>query len=149
MATPKSDDRGRGSGIAPAGLREVASLYVSIVCAIDGARFVAVGSSEQECLARVASYVAEQAVGQLTPPSACRVSELLAAGDAGAAVSEYFRHAGERWETEWLVTTSLHPDSRSTAWSGDVPLPALLQAGTRSALPELSRPGLSQRSGER
>jgi len=96
---------------------------VSIVCAIDGARFVAVGSSEQECLARVASYVAAQAVGQLSPPSACRVCELLVAGDTGAAVSEYFRHTGERWETEWLVTTPLHPDSRSNAWSGDVPLP--------------------------
>ncbi len=123
MATPKSDHRGRASSIGPVGRREGASLYVSIVCAIDGARFVAVGSSEQECLARVASYVAAQAVGQLSPPSASRVCELLLAGDAGAAVSEYFRHTGERWETEWLVTTPLHPDSRSTAWSGDVPLP--------------------------
>jgi len=96
---------------------------VSIVCAIDGARFAAVGASEQECLAQVASYVAEQATGQLNPPSACRVHELLAAGDVDAAVVEYFRHTGERWEAEWLVTTPLHPGSRSTAWSGTVPLP--------------------------
>ena len=104
-------------------LRGGASLYASIVCAVDGARFVAVASSEEECLAQVASYVTEQAVGQLNPPSACRVRELLAGGDAAAAVAEYFSHTGERWEAEWLVTASLRPDSHSTAWSGDVPLP--------------------------
>ena len=108
------------------GRQEGASLYVSIVCAVDGARFAAVASSEQECLAQVALYIAEQAVGQLNATSACRVRNLLAAGDAAAAVAEYFRHTGERWETEWLVTTALRPNSGSTAWSGDVPLPALV-----------------------
>lgn len=104
-------------------VRPSAALYVSIVCAADGARFATVAASEQECLAQVASYVAEQAARQLWPPSVLRVQDLLATGNAAGAVAEYFRHAGERWDREWLVTTSLHPDPRSTAWSGSVPLP--------------------------
>ena len=107
----------------PAIGRSSASLYVSIVCAIDGARFVAIAASEKECLAQVVSYVAEQASRQLWPPSALRVRELLVAGDVATAVTEYFRHTGERWDREWLVTTSLNPDLHSTAWSGTIPLP--------------------------
>jgi hypothetical protein len=102
-----------------------AAMYVSIVCAADGARFATVAASEQECLAQVASYVAEQAARQLWPPSGQRVRDLLAAGDTGAAVAEYFRHAGERWDREWLVTASLAPDPASTAWSGPIPLAEL------------------------
>ena len=119
MSTPRSDDRGRARS-------RDELLYVYIVCAVDGARFAAVAASEPECVAQVASYVAEQAAGQLHPPSACRVRELLADGDTNAAVAEYFRHTGERWEAEWLVTASLHQDSGSTAWSGSVPLPELV-----------------------
>lgn len=119
MPTRKSNNRGRAE-------RQGELLYVSIVCAVDGARFAAVAASEPECLAQIASYVSEQAAGQLHPPSACRVRELLAAGDPLEAVGEYFRHTGERWEAEWLVTASLRPDLRSTAWSGPVPLPALV-----------------------
>ena len=99
------------------------TLCVSIVCALDGARFVAVAASEQQCLAQVASYVAKQARGQLRAPSARRVLEHLAAGDAAAAVAEYFCYVGERWEVEWLVTTSLNPNPLSTTWSSLVPLP--------------------------
>ena len=102
-----------------------ALLHVSIVCAIDGARFAAVAASEQECLAQVVSYVAEQAGQQLWPSSALRVRELLSAGDAAAAVTEYFHRTGERWDREWLVTTSISPDLCSTAWSGTIPLPKL------------------------
>lgn len=124
MSTPRSDGRDRARS-------RDELLYVCIVCAVDGARFAAVAASEQECLAQVASYVAEQAAGQLHPPSACRVRELLADGDMNAAVAEYFRHTGERWEAEWLVTASLHPDSGSTAWSGSVPLPQLARGVNR------------------
>ena len=101
------------------------ALYVSIVCSTDGARFASVAASEGDCLAQVASYVAEQASPQLWPTSALRVHELLAAGDAAAAVAEYFRHTGERWEREWLVSASLDPDPHATAWSGAIPLPEL------------------------
>lgn len=118
----------RTTGADPAALKAAAALYVSIVCAIDGARFAAVATSEQDCLVQVASYVAEQAVRQLTPASARRVYELLAAGDAIAAVGEYFRRAGERWEAEWLVTAPLNPDPQSTVWSGTVPLLAAARA---------------------
>ncbi len=109
----------------PSITRPSAPLYVSIVCAADGARFATVAASEQECLAQIASYVAEQAARQLWPRSVLRVRDLLAAGAAAAAVAEYFRHAGERWDREWLVTTLLDPDPRSTAWSGTIPLPEL------------------------
>jgi len=102
------------------------TVYVSIVCAIDGARFAAVAASKEQCLAQVASYVAKQARGQLRAPTVDRVLEHLAAGDAATAVAEYFSHTGERWEAEWLVTTSLNPDPFSTTWSGAVPLPKRL-----------------------
>ena len=122
------DEHAPAAGGGPFGGRLSATLYVSIVCAIDGARFASVGTSRQECLAQVASYVAEQAERQLRPPWASRVHELLAAGDAATAVAEYFRHTGERWDREWLVTTLLTPDPRSTAWSGAIPLPGTGQA---------------------
>ncbi len=101
---------------------ERAALHISIVSAVDGPRFAAVAASEQECLAQVAAYVAEQAAGELWPPCAHRVHGLLAAGDMAGAVAEYFRHSGERWDTEWLVTTVLGLDPLATAWSGTVPL---------------------------
>lgn len=106
--------------IAP--VRQDASLCVSIVCAIDGARFVAVAATEQDCLVQVASYVAEHASLQLWSSSARRVHDLLGAGDLAAAVADYFQHAGERWEAEWLVTARLGPGARAGAWSGMVPL---------------------------
>jgi trehalose/maltose hydrolase-like predicted phosphorylase len=89
----------------------------------DGARFATVAASEKDCFAQVVSYVAEQAGRQLWPSSALRVHGLLAAGDAAAAVTEYFRQTGERWDREWLFTTSLNPGLHSTAWSGAIPLP--------------------------
>ncbi len=99
------------------------SLYLAIVCAIDGARFVAVAENEPQCVARVAAYVKEQAPEQLSPPSVGRIHELFAAGDVTGAVAEYFRRSGERWDAEWLVTTCLRADPRSAVWSGTVPFP--------------------------
>lgn len=107
----------------PAIGRPSGSLYVSIVCSSDGARFASVAASEHECLAQVASYVAEQTGRQLWPASAQHVRDLLAAGDMASAVEEYFRRAGERWEREWLVSASLDPDRYAAAWSGAIPLP--------------------------
>lgn len=103
-------------------LRQHDSLCVSIVCAIDGARFVVVAATEQECLVQIASYVADHATLQLWPSSARHVHGLLAAGDLAAAVADYFQHANERWEAEWLVTARLDPGSCKGAWSGMVPL---------------------------
>ncbi len=104
-------------------VRQDTSLCVSIVCAIDGARFIAIAATEQDCLVQVASYVADHASLQLWPSSAHHVHDLLAAGELAAAVADYFQHAGERWEVEWLVTAQLGPDPRAGAWSGMVPLP--------------------------
>lgn len=123
LLTPKERVISTGSGRLVRRLS--APLYVTIVSGTDGARFASVAASEQESLAGVATYVAEQAARQLWPPSALQVQELLTAGDATAAVAEYFHHAGERWDREWLVTTSLEPNPHSTAWSSTVPLPEL------------------------
>ena len=140
MSTPKPNDFDLVSGPISAAGRQPATLYVSIVCAVDGARFAAVASSEQGCLAQVATYVSEQAAGQLKAESATRVRELLEAGDAAAAVAEYFQHTGERWEPEWLVTTALRLDPRSSAWSGAIPLPESVPGWNRVRLASVGLP---------
>ena len=101
---------------------ENAVVFVSVIWAIDGPRFAAVASTESDCLAQIARYVAEQAQRQLWPPSAGRVAALLATGDQAGAVTEYFRHVGERWDPEWLSTARLGLDPVSGAWSGGLPL---------------------------
>jgi hypothetical protein len=90
---------------------------------MDGARFAIVATTEEECVTKMAAYVAEQAPLQLWPASARCIQELLASGNPVAAIGEYFRRAGERWDREWLATTSLNPDLRAGTWSGPVPLP--------------------------
>ena len=107
----------------------IGALHISVVAAIDGVRFAAVGVSEEQCVAQMAMYVAEQAPLQLWPRLAQRVHDLLSAGDVTGAVAEYFRRSGERWDREWLVTTPLHPDSSAGAWSGAVPLPGRARFG--------------------
>lgn len=112
-------------------------LHISVVTAIDGVRFAAVGLSEEHCVSQMALYVAEQAPLQLWPRSAERVRELLSGGDTAGAVAEYFRRSGERWDREWLVTAPLHPDSNAGSWSGPVPLPGRARFGG-SGLPDRS-----------
>jgi hypothetical protein len=114
-------------------------LYVSIVAAIDGARFAVVAANEEQCIAQVASYVAEQAPRQLWPRSAQRVQQLLAAGNDAGAVAEYFRRSGERWDREWLVTRPLRADSSAATWSGAVPLPGLARLGGDTCRPQSGR----------
>jgi len=97
-------------------------VFVSVIWAIDGPRFAAVASAEEDCLAQIARYVAEQAQKQLWPSSAGRVAALLAKCDQAGAVTEYFRHVGERWDLEWLATARLGLDPVSGAWSGGLPL---------------------------
>jgi hypothetical protein len=101
---------------------ENAATFVSVVWADDGPRFAAVAASEEECLAQIAQYVACQAQWQLWPPSARRVVTLLAAGDRAGAITEYFSHAGERWDAERLTTAKLASSPASNAWSGVLPL---------------------------
>lgn len=146
LSTSNEDARstlGRPSLGRPSG-----ALYVSIVCSTDGARFATVAATEEACLAQIASYVAEQTGRELRPPSVQRVHELLAAGETSAAVAEYFRHTGERWDREWLVTTSLDPDPGTAAWSGTIPLPEIVQpneAGPREPLGLLRGTGQGDR----
>ena len=102
--------------------RENVTAFVSVVWAGDGPRFAAVAATEEDCLAQIARYVAEQAQWHLWPPSAGRVAALLAAGDHAAAVIEYFSHVGERWDKEWLTTAPLGLGPTSRAWSGVLPL---------------------------
>jgi len=116
---------------------EKAMVFVAVIWAIDGPRFAAVASTEDDCLAQIARYVAEQAQRQLWPSSAGGVAALLAKCDHAGAVTEYFRHVGERWDLEWLATARLGLDPVSGAWSGSLPLsirslatPALGATGT-------------------
>jgi hypothetical protein len=101
---------------------ENAVVFVSVIWAVDGQRFAAVASTEGECLAQIARCVAEQAQRQLWPPSAGRVAALLATGDQAGAVTQYFRHVGERWDPEWLTAARLGLDPVSGARSGGLPL---------------------------
>ena len=114
------------------GGHENATLFVSIVWAVDGPRFTAVAATEEDCVAQIARYVADQAQWQLWPSSARRVAILLAEGDHAGAITEYFVHAGERWDAEWLTTARLASSPTSDAWSGALPLPAC--ATTRRSL---------------
>ena len=101
---------------------ENAMVFMAVIWAIDGPRFAAVASTEDDCLAQIARYVAEQAQRQLWPSSAGGVAALLAKCDHAGAVTEYFRHVGERWDLEWLATARLGLDPVSGAWSGSLPL---------------------------
>lgn len=103
-----------------------ASLYVAIVCAVDGARFAVVAASKSECLAQIGTYVTEQASVQLWPRSVERIRELLATGAVAPAIEEYFHRSGERWDAEWLHVSRVRLHPRSTAWSGRVPLATFL-----------------------
>ena len=105
------------------------TIFVSVVWAIDGPRFVAVARTEDDGLTQIARYVAEQARWQLWPSAARRVTALLEDGNHARAVSEYFRHVGEKWEAEWLTTARLGLDVASGVWSGSLPLFVSLPAG--------------------
>lgn len=133
---------------------ENATTFVSVVWAIDGPRFAAVAATEDDCLAQICRYVAEQAPWQLWPPSAGRVATLLAAGDQAAAVREYFNHVGERWDAEWLTTARLGVGPTSGAWSGGLPLsvsspPTAEGAGTNLSAPDKRRPDECRRAWQR
>ena len=59
---------------------ENATTFVSVVWGGDGPRFAAVAATEEDCLAQIARYVAEQAQWQLWPQSAGRVARMLGRG---------------------------------------------------------------------
>ena len=105
------------------------TIFVSVVWAIDGPRFVAVARTEEDGLTQIAGYIAEQAQWQLWPLAVRRVTALLESGDPAGAVTEYFRHVGDRWEAEWLTTARLGLDVASGVWSGSLPLSVSLPAG--------------------
>ena len=109
--------------------KEEATVFVSVVWAIDGPRFVAVARTEEDGLTQIARYIAEQAQWQLWPLAVRRVTALLESGDPAGAVTEYFRHVGERWEAEWLTTARLGQDAASGVWSGSLPLSVRPPAG--------------------
>ena len=101
---------------------EETPVFVSVVWGVDGPRFVVTATTEEDCLRRIARYVAEQARWQLWPPIAGRVAALLEGGDQAGAIIEYFRHVGERWDAERLTTARLELDPVSGVWSASPPL---------------------------
>lgn len=127
----------RQSGIsARAGLRPGAgdrTLFVGVVHAVDGVRFVAAAESRRELVHRLAEYARRRGDDVLRPDHARYLRGLIARGELEAAVELYFGLVGERWDEEWLVTAVASTgDPRDVAAVvGEVALPDALLAPRR------------------
>ena len=81
------------------------SVFVAVVHAADGIRFVTAAGSNAELTCRVAAYVRGRVDDMLPADDARCVHALLAEEDCAGAVERYFGGVGARWDQEWLVTT--------------------------------------------
>jgi len=75
-------------------------LWLAIVTAADGVRFVAIAPSRCALDLELARYVADTYRVRLWPPVARRVGGLLRQGRLRAAITLYFARVGERWDSE-------------------------------------------------
>ena len=124
----------------------VPTLYVAVVHADDGVRFMTAANSRRDLVLRVAEYVREWGGYLLRPDHARHLRSLLARGESEAAVELYFALVGKRWDKEWLVTAVVSRDDRRdvVAVLGEVALPdALADRRARDASDEdgALRPG--------
>lgn len=83
------------------------TLVIATVHAADGVQFAAVADCREGLVHRVAQHVRRNFATQLWPADAERVRVHLDEGALEAAVTLYFERVGERWDEEWLVTTSV------------------------------------------
>ena len=92
MSTPNSVAPGEGR------------VYVGVVHAADGVRFVAAGASRAALGVRLAEYVQRQAFARLESHDAVSLHRLLERGETEAAIERYFASVAKRWDEEWLYT---------------------------------------------
>jgi hypothetical protein len=125
---------------SPEGAEHV--LFVAVVHADDGVRFMTVAESRRDLVHRVAEYVREWGGYLLRPDHARHLRSLLARGESEAAVELYFGLVGKRWDKEWLVTAVVSADRRDVAAVlGEVALPDAL--ADRESRGESGRNGAS------
>ena len=109
----------RGSFLEAAGLTtppsgsEGFAVLVAVVCTRDAVRFATAATSRRELVERVADYVRTHAPEQLWPAQASEVARLLDDNLLEPAIESYFSLVGERWDDEWLVTTTCAPTTRT------------------------------------
>ena len=97
------------------------TVFVAVVHAADGVRFLAVTDSRRELVHQLAEYARQRANHALRPDHARHLRGLLARGELEAAVEVYFGLVGKRWDEEWLVTSVLRTGEREiTAVLGEV-----------------------------
>ena len=86
------------------------ALFVAVVHADDGVRFMTAAPSRRELVHRVADYVRRWGGYLLRPDHARHLRALLLRGESEAAVELYFGLVGKRWDKEWLVTAVVPQD---------------------------------------
>ena len=104
------------------------ALFLAVVHADDGVRFMTVASSRRDLVHRVAEYVRKWGGYLLRPDHARHLRSLLLRGESEAAVELYFALVGKRWDKEWLVTAVVSKDApeQCAAVLGEVALPEAL-----------------------
>ena len=104
------------------------ALFLAVVHADDGVRFMTVASSRRDLIHRVAEYVRKWGGYLLRPDHARHLRSLLLRGESEAAVELYFALVGKRWDKEWLVTAVVSKDApeQCAAVLGEIALPDAL-----------------------
>jgi hypothetical protein len=104
------------------------ALFLAVVHADDGVRFMTVASSRRDLVHRVAEYVRKWGGYLLRPDHARHLRSLLLRGESEAAVELYFALVGKRWDKEWLVTAVVSADApeQCAAVLGEIALPDAL-----------------------
>ena len=91
------------------------ALFVAVVHTPETVELIAVSARQDALLDRLAQYVSSRAAHTLWASDAAQVQSLLASNQRQAAVDHYFAAVGNRWDAEWLVTTSAEPSELATA----------------------------------
>ena len=86
--------------------------FVAVVHDSDRILFIASTLTRASLIEAIAEFVARNANVLLWATDAARVQRLLRTGHAEAAIEQYFACTGDRWDSQWLVTSAV---SRSVA----------------------------------
>lgn len=88
------------------------AIFVAVVSTFDAVRFSAAAMTRHDLVEQIAEYVRRNAHEQLWPAHAAEVCVLIDTGLLEPAIERYFALVGERWDDEWLVTTTCVPTAR-------------------------------------